>query len=48
MYFGHKHVKTRPNCSHKLATFFKYHMPLSEIKMLSQQIMFFQLVKKLS
>ena len=28
MYFGHKHVETRPNCSHKLATFLKYHMPL--------------------
>ena len=29
MYFGHKHVETGPNCSHGLATFFKYHMPLT-------------------
>ena len=28
IYFGHKHVETEPNCSHKLTTFFKYHMPL--------------------
>ena len=30
MYLGHKHVENRPNCSHKLATFLKYHMPLSK------------------
>ena len=29
MYFGHKHVETGSNCSHELATFFKYHMPLN-------------------
>ena len=28
MYFGHKRVETGPNCSHELATFLKYHMPL--------------------
>ena len=28
MYFGHKHVESGPSCSHKLATFLKYHMPL--------------------
>ena len=28
MYFGHKHVETGLNCSHELATFLKYHMPL--------------------
>ena len=28
MYFGHKNVETWPNCSHKLATYLKYHMPL--------------------
>ena len=28
MYFGHKLVETGPNCSHELATFLKYHMPL--------------------
>ena len=27
MYFEHKHVETGPNCSHKLATFLKYHIP---------------------
>ena len=30
MYFAHKHVETRTNCSHKLATFLKYHMPLRQ------------------
>ena len=30
MYFGHKHVETRPNCSHGITTFLKYHMPLRE------------------
>ena len=34
MYFGHKHVETGPNCSHELATFFKYHMPLRKVFML--------------
>ena len=29
MYFGHKHVEIGPNCSHELATFLKYHMPLN-------------------
>ena len=28
MYFSHKRVETGPNCSHELATFLKYHMPL--------------------
>ena len=28
MYFGHKYVETGLNCSHELATFLKYHMPL--------------------
>ena len=28
MYFGHQHVETGPNCSHELATFPKYHIPL--------------------
>ena len=28
MYFGHKHAETGLNCSHQLATFLKYHMPL--------------------
>ena len=32
MYFGHKHVETGPNCSCELATFLKYHMPLSRWK----------------
>ena len=31
MYLGHKHVKTRPSCSHELATFLKYHMPLRSL-----------------
>ena len=31
MYFGFKHVETGPSCSHKLATFLKYHMPLNKI-----------------
>ena len=30
MYFEYKHVETKPNCSHELATFLKYHMPLSQ------------------
>ena len=29
MYFEHKHVETGPNCSHKIATILKYHIPLS-------------------
>ena len=29
MYFCHKHVETGLNFSHELATFLKYHMPLS-------------------
>ena len=30
MYFGHKHVETGTNYSHKLASFLnKYHMPLT-------------------
>ena len=28
IYFVHKYVETRPNCSHELTTFLKYHMPL--------------------
>ena len=28
MHFGHQHVETGPNCSHELASFLKYHMPL--------------------
>ena len=28
MYFEYKRVETGLNCSHELATFFKYHMPL--------------------
>ena len=28
MYFGHKHVETEPNCSHKFSTFLKYHTAL--------------------
>ena len=29
LYFGHKYVKTGPNCSHEIDTFLKYHMPLT-------------------
>ena len=29
IFFGHKYVETRPNCSYELATFLKYHMPLN-------------------
>ena len=28
MYFGHKHVETRPSYPHGMATFLKYYMPL--------------------
>ena len=28
MFFGRKHVETDPSCSHKLAIFLKYRMPL--------------------
>ena len=28
IYFGHKHLETRPSCSLELVTFLKYHMPL--------------------
>ena len=28
MYFRHKHVEIEPSCSHELANFFKYQMPL--------------------
>ena len=31
LYFGHKHVESGPSCSHKLATFLKYHMLLRKI-----------------
>ena len=31
MYFGHKHVDSGPSCSHKLATFLKYHMLFQQI-----------------
>ena len=31
MNFGRKHVETGRNCSHELATFLKYHMPLIEL-----------------
>ena len=29
MYFGHEHVETGRSCLLELATFIKYHMPLS-------------------
>ena len=32
MHFGHKHVETGPNCYYELATFLKYHMPLTIFK----------------
>ena len=28
MHFEHKYIETEPSCSHELATFLKYHMPL--------------------
>ena len=28
IYCGHKHVETALSCSHEIATFVKYHMPL--------------------
>ena len=28
----HIHVETEPNCSHELATFLEYHMPLKREK----------------
>ena len=28
VFFGHKYVETGASCSHKLATFLKYYMPL--------------------
>ena len=31
MYFGHKHIETGQDCSHELATFLKYHMPLKTL-----------------
>ena len=34
MYSGHKHVENGGNCSHKLATFLKYHMPLRSFHVL--------------
>ena len=30
IYFGHKIVETGPSCSHKLASFLNYHMPLKK------------------
>ena len=38
MYFGHRHVETGPNCSHELATFPKYHMPLIHVLKIGQNI----------
>ena len=32
MYFEHKYAESGLNCSHELATFLKYHMPLENIK----------------
>ena len=31
MYFGHKHVEIRPNCSHGITTFLKYRVPLKTL-----------------
>ena len=31
MNFRHKHIENGPNCSHGLATCFKYHMPLTGV-----------------
>ena len=36
MNFGRKYVEIGSSCSHKLATFFKYHMPL---RIFSQSIL---------
>ena len=36
MYFGYKHVETGPNCSHELATFLKYHIPLIVLIMIKE------------
>ena len=46
MYFKHKHVGTETNCSHELAVFLKYHMPLnfSLLASLRQSEICFQII----
>ena len=33
MYFRCKHVETGRSCSHELATFLKYHIPLKDVNL---------------
>ena len=42
MYFEHKHVETGPNYSYKLATFFKYHIPLNGFFKLNKRLAYAQ------
>ena len=38
MYFRHKNVEIGPNCSHEIATFLKYHMPLNWFAMCTKRV----------
>ena len=47
MYFGHKHIETGPNYLHELATFLKYHMPLSNKYEYRDENVFFKVFRML-
>ena len=40
MYLGCKHIENGLGCSHKLATFLNYHMPLTKFLLVQEHVIF--------